>query len=164
MCNRTDETAGTDWPVQIHIVTSTSRTVATLRRDEQERASGAGGRQAGRRERRREGEDRFAILISPGEPRLVPRPSTYIFYRSRRSSVRLGSIRISALGSRCELPFHHPVDPLLNEASEVSPSSPSLPLSPRPSRRRVGLSRVCFSPVPRRSRSSASFALFPLCG
>lgn len=52
------------------------------------------------RKREREREDRFAILISLGEPRLIPCPSTYIFYRSsvvhpfavRRSvSVPLGS-------------------------------------------------------------------------
>lgn len=36
---------------------------------------------------------------------------------------------LSASGSHCEFPFHHPVDPFLNEASEVSPSSPFLSLS-----------------------------------
>lgn len=146
-------------------MTSASQTVAELRRDEQERGQNEERREErGRQERERErGKERTG---SPSSFPLVNHVSYPVllltFSTGRPSSIRSPFVGPSRFHSdlpwilHCEFPFHHPADPFLSEASEVSPSLLSVSLSfslffPPISRSRV----YNFSPVPCRSPGPA---------
>lgn len=146
-------------------MTSASQTVAELRRDEQERGQNEErSEERGRQERERErGKERTG---SPSSFPLVNHVSYPVllltFSTGRPSSIRSPFVGPSRFHSdlprilHCEFPFHHPADPFLSEASEVSPSLLSVSLSfslffPPISRSRV----YNFSPVPCRSPGPA---------